>query len=64
MQNQRSKTLTVPEAARMIGRSRMTVLTWLKTRKLPGVKMGRKWVVREDALTQKAIEDTLRGVQL
>ena len=35
--------LTVAEAAAQLRVSRRTLLRWLQTRRLPGVKIGRDW---------------------
>ena len=44
--------LTVTEAAAQLRVSRRTLLRWLQTGRLPGVKIGRDWRIDPDDLVQ------------
>jgi excisionase family DNA binding protein len=42
--------LTVEEAAATLKLAPKTLRDWLRTGKLPGVKMGKRWLIREQDL--------------
>ena len=42
--------LTPDEVAKALGLSRRTVITWLESGKLPGIKVGNRWRVKEEDL--------------
>ena len=48
LQNMTSNFLSVAEVATTLGFSRWTVLRLLRSGELPGVKIGRKWVIPAD----------------
>jgi excisionase family DNA binding protein len=51
--------LTVEEAAAKLKLAPKTLRDWLRTGKLPGVKLGKRWLVREQDL-EAAIQAHLR----
>jgi excisionase family DNA binding protein len=51
--------LTVEEASAKLKIAPKTLRDWLRTGKLPGVKLGKRWLIREQDL-QAAIEAHLR----
>jgi excisionase family DNA binding protein len=53
------KVYTPEQLAEQWGMSRHTVLTYLRTGKLKGVKIGRSWRIREHDLKAFIQEDTL-----
>jgi len=50
------KLYTVPEISKALGVHPITVQTWVRTGKLPGRKIGVKWLV-----TEKALQEFLQG---
>lgn len=42
--------LTPDEVAKVLGLSRRTIVGWLETGKLPGIKVGNRWRVKEEDL--------------
>jgi len=42
--------LTPDEVAKALGLSRRTVITWLESGRLPGIKVGNRWRVKEEDL--------------
>jgi len=48
--------LTVPEAARRVGRDPETVRRWIRTGKLPHQKIGTQYFVDEQALAELVAE--------
>ena len=51
--------LSVEEAAAKLKLARKTLRDWLRTGKLPGVKLGKRWLIRERDL-EAAIEAHVR----
>lgn len=51
--------LTVEEAAAKLKLAPKTLRDWLRTGKLPGVKLGKRWLIREQDL-EAAIQAHLR----
>jgi excisionase family DNA binding protein len=47
-----NKALNVTESAKLLGVSAPTVYVLMRSRKLPAVKVGRQWRVREEALAE------------
>jgi excisionase family DNA binding protein len=51
--------LTIEEAAAKLKMAPKTFRDWLRTGKLPGVKLGKRWLIREQDL-EAAIQAHLR----
>lgn len=51
--------LTVPEAARRVGRNPETVRRWIREGKLPAKKVGTQHVIEEDDLAEAAGESDM-----
>ena len=57
---QRTQVMTLKEISKYLGVHEMTVYRLLKTRKLPGFKVGGQWRTKKDVLDQWL----LKGVQV
>lgn len=44
------KYLTIPELAKILGVSRMTVYNWVKKGHIPATKVGRTYIITDEAL--------------
>ncbi len=53
-----SKVLTVEQAAALLQVTPRTVYEWLKRRRIPGRKVGKVWLIPEDALLEYLRGDT------
>ena len=41
-----SEIMSVKDTSKMLGVGELTIYTWLAENKLPGVKIGRRWLIR------------------
>lgn len=55
------KFLTVREVAKLLNVQKRTVQRLMKSRKLPGVKIGKEWRVKESDLVNWVENATYRG---
>jgi excisionase family DNA binding protein len=46
------KYLTIPELARMLGVSRITVYNWVKKGVIPATKVGRTYIITDETLNE------------
>jgi excisionase family DNA binding protein len=54
---QRTQVMTLKEISKYLGVHEMTVYRLLKTKKLPGFKVGGQWRTKKDVLDQWLLKD-------